>query len=807
MYKKLLIHSFRALSRQKAYLFINIIGLAIGLACSLVIAVFIAHELSYDQFHENKDRIHRIVLHGKIGGQEIRGSWSAPPVGQATRDELPGVEDFLRLNEWSETVVRWEEKAFTEPYFIEADSSFFDFFSIPLVIGNKQTVLNEPNTLVLSETTAQKIFGDTDPVGQMMRIGTGTVLYKVSGIMQDIPENTHLRANMIGSFVSNPRSQARDWLSNNLQTYLKLYPGATAADVDARFEDLIIKYVGPEIVRFMGINIEDFLRQGNKYNYYLQPLTKIHLDPDVETAFKPANDPRYLWIFGSIGLLILIIAGINFMNLSTAQASRRAKEVGIKKVSGSSRGILMGQFMLETVFLSFISLLLAAALASLALPFLNDILGISLNLKFTAHWLIIPVMLIAAIIIGLFAGSYPAIYLSSFDPNTVLKGKVTGSRNAIKLRSILTVVQFAISIILIASTMIMHRQLKYMLGKDLGFDKEHVMVIRRAAALGGQVASFKEELKNIAGVLTVSASTAVPGHSNNNNGYTMSERPEESLIIQSNWVDYDFLETYGIQTTSGRFFDKDLLTDREACLINDRAVQLFGIENPLQARFRGSNMISDEAVEVPVLGTIADFHFESLRQDIGPYMIQFKHDNIHWGYVSIRLASITDQSVIADIEKVWTSFTSGDPMQYFFMDQDFDRMYQEEKRNARLSIIFTILAIVIASLGLYGLTAFAVAQRTKEIGVRKTFGASVIDIWQLISREILYLIGFATLIAWPLVYWVAGNWLQNYHYRISLNIMDFLLGFLIAVVIALTTTSYRTFRAASLNPSLSLRYE
>jgi putative ABC transport system permease protein len=451
------------------------------------------------------------------------------------------------------------------------------------------------------------------------------------------------------------------------------------------------------------------------------------------------------------------------------------------------------------------ALVLAVLITEIALPSLNNLLGISLSLNYFTTWYTLPSLLVFAVLIGLLAGSYPAFYLSSFNPNAVLKGKVTGSRSSISLRSVLTVLQFAISIVLIVGTLVMQRQIRYMQNKDLGFDKENVLVVRRAGALGEQGNSFREEVKSLAGVMNVSFATAIPGHNNNNNGYLVQGRPEETFTLNTSWADYEFLDTWGIKLSSGRYFDRSLLTDREACLINDRAVSVIGFEDPLQEGFM--NMGDEELTPMPILGTVSDFHFESLRQDIGPYMIQFRNDEIQWGYIAIRLSPAASLSVVQDIERVWSSFTNNDPMLYFFVDQDLGRMYQEEQRNSRLSGVFTILAVLIASLGLYGLTAFTVMQRTKEIGVRKTFGASIFDIWKLVCKEILVLVGIATLIAWPLVYWVAGNWLQNFSYRITLNPTDFIAGFLIAALIALATISYRTIRAASVNPSLSLRYE
>ncbi|MFP4471843.1 MAG: FtsX-like permease family protein, partial [Bacteroidales bacterium] len=767
-------YSLRALLRQKSYVVINVIGLATGLVCSLIIALFILNELSYDQYHQEKDRIYRVILHGKLGGQEVEVYSTASPLGKAMLNEFPEVENFVRLNRWGETTIRYNESYFTEHNFIEADSTFFDFFSIPLIKGNKTTALNQARSLVLSETTARKIFGNEDPVNKMLQVGSDTAFYRVTGVMQDVPSNTHFEASIIGSFMTNSRANDDTWLSNSFSTYVMLRPNALPERVDERFKPLIVKYVGPLVQRFFGISMDEFLAQGNKYNMYLQKLTDIHLDPSIQQEFKPANDPRYLWIFGSIALLIIVIAAVNFMNLSTAQAAKRAKEVGIKKVAGSTKKMLVGQFMLETLILSFIALALALIVTEISLPWFNNLLDLDLQISYFSTWYTIPAMLLLILLIGAMAGSYPAFYLSSFSPYMVLKGSMRSGRKQSRLRSVLVVLQFAISIVLIVGTTIMFRQLNFMQNKELGFDKEQVMVITRADAIGNKINSFKEELKKIPGVLSVSASTAVPGRNNNNNGYRLKGRPDESFLLQTCWADYDFLETYGIKLVNGRFFDPAMSTDTGACVLNESAVKHYMLADPFSERFVTSDNEDETEVLMPVIGVVGDFHHESVRSPISPYMFQFKNDRMTWGFISVRLSENFSRNTISDIENVWSSFTSNSPLQSFFMDQDFERMYREERQNAKLSVLFTLLGIMIASLGLYGLTSHTVVQRTKEIGVRKAFGATVGDIWFLIAKEILILVLIAAVIAAPLIWLVADDWLQNYHYRIFLNPLDFL---------------------------------
>lgn len=797
----------RALRRQKVHVLINVTGLAVGLACSLVIALFVFHQLGFDREHEHKDRIYRVGLQGRISGQAMRVAYTSPPVGPAMGNEFPEVERFLRLNVWSETIVQYEDLALAESHFVEADSTFFDFFSFPLLRGDKNTALSEPYSLVLTERAAESLFGTEDPLDRMMRVGSSDTPYRVTGVMQDIPENSHLLINMLGSYVTNPGSQSQNWMSNSLQTYVMLHPEACPEQVSERFEPLIVKYVGPLVRQFLGITLEDFIRQGNTYTYFLQPLRSLHLDPSVEAPFRPASDPRYLWIFGGVGLLILVIASINFMNLATAQATKRAKEVGVKKACGSSRGMLVRQFLGESLSLAFAALILAFILVELILGQLNTLLSTSLSLGFYMHPVRLPLLLVFTALIGLLAGLYPAFYLSSFRAAEVLKGKTGQSRQSLRLRRVLTVVQFLISIALISSTTIMYRQLHFLLNKDLGFDKEHVVVIRRAGVLGGRVHSFKNELQAIPGVLSVSASTAVPGRTNNTNTYIILGREEESYVFQTVWADYDYLETFRIGMASGRYFDPDLLTDRQACIINERAVREFQLEDPFSTRILFGNPADPEVERMPVIGLMKDYHLESVRADIMPQIIRFKNDDMQWGYVSIRLAEQAPAGIMEQIEAVWSSFVPQDPLLSFYLDEDYNRLLREEQQSARMSVWFTVLAILIAALGLYGLTAFNVQQRTREIGVRKIFGASVSGICLMVIWEIIRLVALATVLAWPLVYWAASTWLQNYPFRVELTAADFLIGLFLAVVVSLLTVTLTVVRAARAQPVEALRYE
>jgi putative ABC transport system permease protein len=806
MFKNLIRHSIKSFKRQRAYVIINILGLSIGIACSLLIALYVISEASYDKFNTKRDRIFRTILNGKIGGQEVVTSSSPAIMGPTLVKEFPEVEDFLRMNGFGPTVMEYNSQTFTEDHVVEADSSFFNFFSIPVLKGDPKNLLNAPRKAVLSLSTAKKIFGNENPIDKPIKIGSDTVRYTITGIMADVPQNSHFEANVLISFMTNQRSKSPVWMNNSFSTYLLLKPNSSYKTVDTKFHDLLLKYVGPEIQKYTSISFADFMAQGNKYRFFLQNLSDIHLDTSIQADFKPAVDPKYLIIFGSIAILIVLIAAINFMNLSTAQASRRAKEVGIKKVAGSTRGMLIAQFLSESSILSIIALIFSIIFIKATLPYFNNLLGTKLVLNLFAPWYMIPVLILFSLFVGFLAGSYPALFLSAFNPYEVLKGSVKNSMQNGRLRRILVVFQFAVSILLIIGTMIMYRQIRYMLNKDVGFNKEQLIVINRAGALGTKMKSFKETVKNIPGVVNISSSTALPGRTNNRNGYMMEGRKDETFLMTTAWVDYNFLDTYGMTLASGRSFNESFTSDKDACIINESALKDFKIIDLDKTRFmepRDSGKIH----YLPIIGVVKNFNFESLRNPISPYILKFQNDNMFWGYITVRLSAQNYSRTISAIEDKWKEFVSNNPLQYYFLDADLELMYRQEKQNAQMAVIFSILAIFIATLGLFGLTSFTVEQRTKEIGVRKAMGSSVSGIYVVISREIIILVSVSALIAWPIVYYWAGKWLENFYYRKSPGLIIFIAGLVIALGIALLTISYRIMRAAKVNPAQSLKYE
>jgi putative ABC transport system permease protein len=801
--------AIRHMIRQRSYIFINIVGLAIGLACSILIGLFVIDEFSYDKFNEKKDRIYRCYIKGKMGETEIEGAWTCTPLGPTLVADLPEVIDAVRINDWSETVIKYKNRSYIEDGFKQADSTFFNIFSIPLIQGDPNTALAAPHTLVMTKSTAEKIFGNEDPIGKLVEVGTDTTFYSVTGIMEDVPDNAHFDFNILGSFITNRRANDGIWFSNSFYTYLLLHENASPEKLNEKIPDVLNNYLVPQLEQFLGISLEEFIQGGNSYGYFIQPLLDIHLNQDIDHDLKPSHNKRYIYIFSLIAVLVLIIASINYMNLATARSAGRSKEVGIRKVVGSSKSLIVWQFLFESVFLTVVSLIFAVLIVELILPQFNHLIQIQLSLNYFDNWYIIPGLLVLGFLLAIMAGSYPSFFLASFRPVAMLTGSLKAGTKSGLLRSILVVFQMSASILIILGTIIVYRQINYMINKDLGFNKEQLLVIRRVDALDNQKNTFLDEVRKLTGVKHVSHSTAVPGHPNNNNGYWIEgQSAEKSYLMQTNWIDYFHPETYELKIADGRFFSEDYASDSAACVINESAVRQFGFEDPFQVRFM--QPADNQATQwnyLQVIGVVKDFHYQSLHDRIYPHIFILKPESWRWGYITIRLIPENIHQTVKQIEKLWLEFTDNDPMVSFFLDEDFEELYKEDKRTGSLALIFSILAILIASLGLFGLTSFTAEQRTKEIGIRKVNGASVRSVIFLLLKEIAILVGISTLIAWTLVFIFMRGWLENFYFRIKLSPFEFLLSLLIALAITWITISYRSFKAARTNPAQALRYE
>lgn len=799
-------HSLRSFNRQKVYFLINLLGLSVGIACSILIATYIAHEASYDDFNVKKDRIYRLILNGKIGEQEILGAFSAPIIGPSMQKGFPEIDEFCRINGFGVTNFRYDNQNYEEDDVMEADSSFFRFFSIPLIHGNINTVLNEPYKMVVSESFAERVFGDESPIDKTVQMGDNTNYYTISGVMEDFPETSHFEADVILSFMTNPNSQNPVWLNNNLSTYFLLNENSSPTTVEEKIPQMVADNVGPEIEQFFDATLEDFLSTGNRYTFFLQPLSKVHLETGIQQMFKPATDPKYLLIFSIVALLIIIIASINFMNLSTAQAARRAREVGLKKVAGSTKSILVKQFLSESVLLTLFSLIVAVLLVKISLPWFNDLLNANFGLELLGTWYTIPLLIALALIVGILSGSYPAFYLSAASPLEAFRSQKKNTSGTGRLRSALVVIQFAASIILIIGTVIMYKQITFMLNKDLGYNKEQLLVISRAGNLDTRIEAFKSRVKEIPGVINISASTAVPNRNNNNNGYALEGKLDETLLLTTCWADYDFIDTYQMEITTGRFFSRDYPADIQGCIVNEAMLREYGLDEPLSKTVLAPQG-TGEFTSIPIIGVVKDFNHSSLEERITPYIIRFRTEELQFGYLTARLAAGDQSSTIGKIQEIWKEFTNTESMTSFFMEDDFDNIYRQEKQSSTLTVIFAVFALMVATLGLYGLTSFLLQQRTKEIGVRKAMGSSIPGIYTLVTKDILILVTIAAVIGTPVIYYIGNKWLENYHYRIDLGVLEFVSGYLIAVAIAIATISIKTLKAARANPAVSLRHE
>jgi len=806
MIKNYLKVTLRNITKHKAYSFINIAGLAIGMAASVLILLYVRDELSFDRYHENADRIYRVAMEGIIQGRHIRSATSPAPMASTFIEEYPEVVNATRLWDSYRVLIDYESKRFYEDRFFWADSTVFDVFTLPLIKGDPSTALMHPNTVVITEEMARKYFGDDDPVGKILQYDN-RVDYEVTGILADIPSTSHFQFDFLASILTEPRAASPLWISSSFFTYILLQDGYEPSLLEAKLPNLVRKYVGPQVENALGITWDEAVASGLSMTYFLQPLTDIYLRSDVENDMAPMSDISYVFILTAISVFVLLIACFNFMNLATARSSNRAKEVGLRKVMGSDRGRLIRQFLGESVLLTLISLLLAILLIYLALPFFDQLSGKSLSLDRTSILLLIGI----AVGVGLFAGYYPALVLSSFQPVTVLKGQTNTGAGGSWMRNTLVVIQFAISIMLLIGTGIVFRQLNFMRQYELGFAQEQVVVIPiESEDARQQFESIRSELIQHPAVQHVAASNVIPGRFNSNGMFRLEgSQTGEVHSMRVLRVSHEFLETLDIDTVTGRSFSRDFSTDGStSLLLNNAAVRYL---NRLPEEVVGKqieNMAAGpdgEDIPYTIIGVVKDFHFESLHRNIKPLAIRVDPSGFY--YLSVRISPERIPETLAFLEEKWQAFESGHPYRYFFLDEDFDRLYEQEERLGRLYSYFAVLTIVIACLGLFGLASFITEQRTKEIGVRKVLGASVISVLVLISKEFTKLVAIAALLACPIAYLIMTRWLQNFAYQIEMPLGIFIQAGLAALVIAWLTVGFRSVKAAIADPIKSLRYE
>lgn len=791
--------ALRNILKHKFFSAINILGMTIGITACLLIILYIADELSYDRFHRSAERIYQVGLHGKIGGQDIHTANTCPPMSAVLVSELPEVEASTRLApHWGKPSIKFGNNAFTEEKTFYADSNFFQFFSFELLEGDPATALKEPNSVVLTEDISKKYFGEEPAIGRILTVGNDNRSFKVTGVAANPPRNSHFTFTILFSASSWDHLKSQEWLNNYLFTYFLLRENTRVESVNQKFEALVEKYVGPEIENFMGMNVKEMKAQGGDYGYYSTKITDIHLHSISQGDIEPGGSIMHIYFFGGIGIFILVIACINFMNLSTARSAGRAKEVGLRKTLGSLRGQMIGQFLAESTLYSAAAVLLSLVLCYYFLPYFNLLSGKALGIGLFASPLFVAGILALILFVGLAAGSYPAFYLTSFNAVEVLKGKVRAGMKSKGVRSFLVVFQFGISIFLIIFTIIVYQQIQHMQEKNLGMDKENIFVLQNTGRLGNNKEAFRNALLQQSGVLKVSyTNNTFPGV--NNTTVFKASGSEQDHIMGQYFADYDHLDVMKFEMKEGRYFSKDFPGDTLSIILNEAAVKEFGFQNAI-----GEEMFYAPTKErLKVIGIVKNFNFESFKEQVRPLAIRLtKNDN----NLLVRYEG-NPQTLISSIENLWKQNSSNEPFEYTFMDEEFDNLFRAEQRMGTILSIFSGLAIFIASLGLFALAAFTAEQRTKEIGIRKAMGASMFSLTVLLSREFTRLVLYAFIPAAAAGWYVSNEWLSGFAYRVDISPWIIVGSGLIAIIIAWITVSYQSVKTARTNPVKALRYE
>ena len=795
MFKNYLKIILRNIRNHKGYSFINIAGLAVGMACCILILLWVFDELSFDRYHENSDRIYRITYAEEIGGVTYDYALPSFAAAPAFAAELPEIKTYTRL--WQRTgLFKHGEKAFEERNIFYADKDFFQIFSHDFIDGDPITALAEPGSVVLTQDSAKKIFGDRNPLGQTLNLNADGDL-KVTGIVENTPRNSHFHFNYLISIktVQGRRAEMLDnWFLISGWSYVLLDRKADAGQVEEKLIPLVDKYVGKEAQE-----------QGQKMFYYLQPLTDIHLQSHLDGEIEANGDIRYVYIFSLIAAFILLIACINFMNLSTARSAKRGKEVGLRKVLGAHRNRLVLQFLTESIGFSLLALVLALNAVWIALPAFNRIAGKEIQISALAGPSVFLGIFLLVAFTGFAAGSYPALYLSSFQPIETIRQKLQGSLRKSYFRSALVIFQFSISVFLIISTIVVIKQLNYMKNQKLGFNKDQVLAVNlKSQAIRDRMEAFKTELKKNPSIKEVSFSNGIPGETGSILTINVEGQPVDvTHSFDFIFCDHDFLKTYEIGLAAGRDFSREFGTDEEGTfIINEAAAAKLGWGNEAVGKKIG---FSQDGMQ-PIVGVARDFHYRSLKQTIAPLAILLRPEQA--GTISIKMNTDDISKTLAYVEETYKGFEKERSFEYFFVDAKFDRLYNSEERLSMIITFFAFLAIFVACLGLFGLASFTAEQSRKEIGIRKVLGASAASIVVRLSRNFLKWVLVANIIAWPVTYLVLKNfWLDNFPFRTSMSLILFLGSGLLAALIALLTVSYQSLKAALADPVKSLRYE
>jgi putative ABC transport system permease protein len=807
MFKNYFKTAWRSLKKNRTFSFLNIAGLSIGLACSLLIALYVLDELSYDRFNAQASNIYRINEQVKFGDFNYNGAETPAIMGPIFAKDFKQIDHYTRFKSSPGIVIRKGEENIREDKVIHADSSLFDVFTLPMIAGDKNTALREPHSLVITESTARKYFNSTDIIGKTLLID-GTNNYKITGIIKDIPRQSHFNFDIFMPINELDSRLNPSWVNFNFQTYLLLKPGTDTRRFEKEMNAAFKQYLSPEYKTVLNTSEDDFKKAGNYIRCNLIPLTDIHLYSHVSDELGINGSIQYVYIFSAIAIFILLIACINFMNLSTASSANRAKEVGIRKVLGGLKNSLIAQFLTESLVACFLSFAIAIVFTVLLLPYFNELAGKQISVSVLSSPSILLGIFVLLIFVSLISGSYPAFFLSSFQPIKVLKGSLSTGFKGSALRNTLVVLQFTISVILMIGTLVIYSQLRYIRSKDLGFNKEQVLILKNTSVLDKNATAFTDELLKMPGVENVTNSSFLPV-SGSRNGQAVTTVPQfdgKNFTLMQGWnVDERYLPTFEMQLKSGRNFSPQYPTDSSAVIINETAAKIFGGADPVNKKlYMVTDLSTGKLVSYHIIGVIKDFNFNSLRDQVMPLLLNLQPDN---GGMAVRINTHDIPGLLSEIKDRWKSMVSSQPFSYSFLDEDFNKQYSADQRTGKILLVFSILAILIACLGLFGLVTFAAEQRVKEICIRKVLGARITNIFELLSKDFIKLLVLSICIASPIAWWTMNKWLQDFAYRISISWWIFASVGAVCLLIALVTISFQAIKAAVANPVNSLRSE
>ena len=795
--------AWRNLQKEKSFSIINIFGLAIGLAVFLLIIVFVINEFGFDKYNEKASRIFRVMANIHMNGNGINGNYAPAPMGPALAKDFPQIEKAVRIRQIPDMHVRLGNEKLVESDAVFADSTLFEIFTLQMIDGNPNSALTEPYSIVISESIAKKYFNNIHVLDKTL-ITDDTTTYKITGVIKDMPAQSHFHFHFIKAMAE--KKLVQQWVNPQTSLYLLARPGVTESDINKMLSVTVTKYVDPQLKKDLHSSLQDLAKNGDYFSYYSIPLTSIHLYSNVTAEFEPNGNIQHIYVFVVIAFFILLIACVNFMNLSTARSAGRAREVGVRKVLGSSRIYLIFQFLIESIVTTFVAILLSMIIALMVLPYFNQLSGTEIVIGQFFTKPMILTLILTGVVVGLFAGIYPAFYLSAFQPIQVLKSRVSTGFKRSLFRNGLIIFQFCIATCLIISTLIIYNQFQYIRNKELGYNRNQVLTISNTRSLGDHAKVFMDEVEKLPGVNGSTMTGSLPNRpSVGSRGFfkDATARASETFLLEDWKVDANYVPLLNMKMIDGRNFSPTLPTDSSGALINETAAQLLGYNHPInKPLYSGPNPV----VAYHIIGVVKDFNNGSLRNKIDPIVFRLKEDN---RAISFRINTKNIPLLIEQIKKLYKSIDNmaDQPFTYSFMDDDFNRLYQSDEQTGKIFVSFAAFAIFIACLGLFGLVAYAAEQRTNEIAIRKVLGAAISDLVSLLSKDFLKLVLLASVISWPLAWWCMHTWLQDFAYRTNMGWWTFVSATLITILIALLTIGFQAIKAAISNPVRSLRTE